>query len=59
MKMGKLAKLPKLTLLGRCVLLIVAELLANAICWTAAGLAFGQRDGLIGLALLAWVGGVR
>lgn len=46
----------KFTLLGRAILLVTGELLANAICWIAAALALRQADGLLGLALLAWVG---
>jgi hypothetical protein len=45
----------RLTLLGRAAALISGELFANAIVWTAAGLAFRQADGILGLALLAWV----
>lgn len=45
----------KPTLLGRAILLISAELLANAVCWIAAALALRQADGLLGLAFLAWV----
>ena len=45
----------KLTLFGRAAALISAELIANAIVWIAAGLAYSQADGVIGLALLAWV----
>jgi high-affinity nickel-transport protein len=44
-----------LTLFGKAVLLIAAELGFNAICWVAAGICLSQADGLIGLALLAWV----
>jgi hypothetical protein len=35
--------------------LIAGELVFNAACWIAAALTLGQADGLIGLALLAWV----
>ncbi|WWC69592.1 uncharacterized protein I206_103535 [Kwoniella pini CBS 10737] len=49
----------KLTLLGRATLLILGELLANAICWIAAGICFRDADGLLGLALLAWTIGLR
>ena len=45
----------RLTLFGRAVLLVAGEIAFNAICWIAAGLTLGQADGLIGLALLAWV----
>lgn len=50
-----LRSLPRPTLLGRAVALIGGELLFNAAMWVAAGIAFGQRDGLLGIALLAWV----
>ncbi|WVR05065.1 hypothetical protein IAU60_002077 [Kwoniella sp. DSM 27419] len=49
----------RLTLLGRAIALIGAELLANAACWIAAALCFRQADGLLGLALLAWTIGLR
>ncbi|KAK4689934.1 nickel/cobalt transporter (NiCoT) family protein, partial [Tremellales sp. Uapishka_1] len=49
----------ELTLFGRSVLLICAEILANAVIWVTAGLTLGQHDGLIGLALLAWTIGLR
>ncbi|WWD01555.1 hypothetical protein V866_008500 [Kwoniella sp. B9012] len=49
----------KLTLLGRSILLVSGELLANAICWIAAGICFRDADGLLGLALLAWTIGLR
>lgn len=48
----------RLTILGRSVLLIVSELVVNAICWTAAGLLFGRHSessGFLSLAVLAWV----
>lgn len=54
---GKIRK-PRLTLLGRSILLIVSELLANAICWIVAGIVFGKHynaQSLLSLALLAWV----
>jgi high-affinity nickel-transport protein len=44
-----------LTLFGQAILLISGEILANAVCWIAAALTLGQADGLLGLALLAWV----
>jgi hypothetical protein len=44
-----------LTLFGRAILLVSGEVLANAVCWVAAALTLGQADGLLGLALLAWV----
>lgn len=47
--------LRKLTLLGRAIALVAGELLFNAVCWIAAGICFGKTDGILGLALLAWV----
>jgi hypothetical protein len=45
-----------LTLFGRSVALISGEVLANAVIWIAAGICFAREaDGLLGLALLAWV----
>ncbi|KAI9510607.1 NicO-domain-containing protein [Russula earlei] len=52
----------RLTLFGRSAALVVCELLANAACWTAAGILFGGRKGtqpILGLALLAWTIGLR
>ncbi|ORY22758.1 high-affinity nickel-transport protein-domain-containing protein [Naematelia encephala] len=49
----------RLTLLGRALALVSAELLANAIVWTIAGIFLSQADGLMGLALLAWTIGLR
>ena len=43
------------TLLGRAIALISGELLANAVIWIAAGLAYSKAGGVLGLALLAWV----
>ena len=48
----------RLTLLGRSVVLILCELLANATCWIVAGILFGRNEDtqpILGLALLAWV----
>ena len=48
----------RLTLFGRSLLLILCEILANAACWIAAGIAFGRREetrSTLSLALLAWV----
>jgi hypothetical protein len=50
---GQLSRKP--TLLGRAIILISGEVLANVVCWIAAALALRQADGLLGLALLAWV----
>ncbi|EJC97755.1 NicO-domain-containing protein [Fomitiporia mediterranea MF3/22] len=52
----------KLTLFGRSLFLIILEILANAACWIAAGIAFGRREetrGTLSLALLAWTIGLR
>ncbi|KAL5481000.1 hypothetical protein ACEPAI_9941 [Sanghuangporus weigelae] len=52
----------KLTLLGRSLLLIFLELVANAVCWIAAGISFGRRNetrSTLNLALLAWTIGLR
>lgn len=50
--------LPRLTLFGRSVLLVAAELLANAACWIVCAILFGRRPEtrpILSLALLAWV----
>ncbi|KAL1735641.1 high-affinity nickel-transport protein-domain-containing protein [Schizophyllum commune] len=55
-------RLPRLTLLGRSLLLVVAELLINAVFWAVAGILFGKNDdtkSILGLALLAWTLGLR
>ncbi|KAL1753727.1 high-affinity nickel-transport protein-domain-containing protein [Schizophyllum commune] len=54
-------QLPRLTLLGRSLLLVVAELLVNAVFWAVAGILFGKNDtrSILGLALLAWTLGLR
>ncbi|EIW59722.1 NicO-domain-containing protein [Trametes versicolor FP-101664 SS1] len=54
--------LPRLTLFGRSVLLLAAELLANAVCWIVCGILFGRRAetrSILSLALLAWTIGLR
>ncbi|KAF8073736.1 NicO-domain-containing protein [Lyophyllum atratum] len=69
---GPLSRLPfvpvmpplffKPTLLGRSLLLATSEVVANAICWIVAGIAFGRnRDTqpILSLALLAWTLGLR
>jgi hypothetical protein len=53
--LGALRPLPRLTLLGRAIVLISGELVFNAVCWIVAALVLNQADGLLGLALLAWV----
>jgi len=43
---------------GRSLLLLISEVLANAICWILAGIIFGRRKStqpILSLALLAWV----
>ena len=48
----------RLTLFGRSLLLLSAELLANAACWIVAGILFGKDPGrqlILSLSLLAWV----
>ena len=54
----KFQSLPRLTLFGRSLLLVVFELLVNAVCWIVAGLLFGRHREtrpILSLALLAWV----
>lgn len=43
------------TILGRAIVLVLGLLLANAAIWVAAGICFSQADGLLGIAMLAWV----
>ncbi|KAH7885314.1 NicO-domain-containing protein [Phlebopus sp. FC_14] len=45
----------RLTVFGRAVLLIVLEVLANAICWAVAS----RFHSILGLAILAWTIGLR
>ncbi|CAA7262937.1 unnamed protein product [Cyclocybe aegerita] len=55
-------KLPRLTLFGRSLLLITSEIVANAVCWIAAGISFGKSSetrSILSLALLAWTLGLR
>ncbi|CAE7115445.1 unnamed protein product [Rhizoctonia solani] len=57
-----LPKLPRLTIFGRSLLLIICELLINALFWVVAGLLFGRRNethSIINLCLLAWTIGLR
>ncbi|KAJ4482027.1 NicO-domain-containing protein [Lentinula aciculospora] len=52
----------QLTLFGRSLFLVTCELLANALCWTAAGVMFGrteETESILGLAMLAWTLGLR
>ncbi|KAF6757422.1 NicO-domain-containing protein [Ephemerocybe angulata] len=52
----------RLTLLGRSTVLLVAELLANGICWAVAAILFVPKQetrSLMSLALLAWTLGLR
>jgi len=54
--------LPRLTLFGRSLALIVCELLANAACWVVAGVLFGRNSAtqpILSLALLSWTIGLR
>jgi len=68
------SKIPRLTLFGRSLLLILAELLLNAVCWIVAGILFsrfskatedsdekgeGPAKSILGLAMLAWTLGLR
>ncbi|KAK7469310.1 hypothetical protein VKT23_003794 [Stygiomarasmius scandens] len=68
------SKIPRLTLFGRSLLLILAELLLNATCWIVAGILFskfskategsdekgeGPAKSILGLAMLAWTLGLR
>ncbi|PBK74915.1 NicO-domain-containing protein [Armillaria solidipes] len=62
MRSCALCRLPRLTLFGRSLLLVASELLANAICWTIAGILFGrsrETQPILSLALLAWTLGLR
>ncbi|KAK0221791.1 NicO-domain-containing protein [Armillaria fumosa] len=62
MRSCTLRRLPRLTLFGRSLLLVSSELLANAICWTVAGILFGrsrETQPILSLALLAWTLGLR
>ncbi|KAK0244159.1 NicO-domain-containing protein [Armillaria nabsnona] len=62
MRSCALLRLPRLTLFGRSLLLVTSELLANAICWTVAGILFGrsrETQPILSLALLAWTLGLR
>jgi len=48
----------RLTLFGRSITLIAAELLANVALWITAGILFGrdaEKRKVLGLALIAWV----
>jgi hypothetical protein len=51
-------RVPKLTIFGRSLLLIVLELFMNALFWVVAGILFGSNNAsrpVLNLALLAWV----
>ncbi|KAI0333765.1 NicO-domain-containing protein [Cubamyces sp. BRFM 1775] len=57
-----LLAMPRLTILGRSVLLLTAELLANAVCWVVCAILFGRHAEtrpILSLALLAWTIGLR
>ena len=52
------ARVPRLTIFGRSVLLLTAEVLANAVCWIVCAILFARRPAtrpILSLALLAWV----
>ncbi|KAK7048451.1 Nickel/cobalt efflux system [Favolaschia claudopus] len=52
----------RLTLLGRCVLLMSSLVLANAVCWIVTAILFGRNPDtqpILSLALLAWTLGLR
>ncbi|BGP18064.1 hypothetical protein JCM10213_008400 [Rhodosporidiobolus nylandii] len=52
----------RLTLLGRCVALVLGEFATNAACWIAAGLVFGrseERRAVLSLCIVAWTLGLR
>ncbi|KIM33656.1 hypothetical protein M408DRAFT_326314 [Serendipita vermifera MAFF 305830] len=56
--------LPRLTILGRSIILISVLVLFNVACWVAAALSFkphdsGESSGIMGLAMLAWTIGLR
>ncbi|KAJ3759909.1 NicO-domain-containing protein [Lentinula raphanica] len=54
--------IPSLTLFGRSLALLTCEILANALCWVAAGVMFGRTEetkSILGLAMLAWTLGLR
>ncbi|KAJ7112859.1 NicO-domain-containing protein [Mycena crocata] len=55
-------RMPRLTLFGRSLMLMVSLLLVNAVCWIVAGILFGRKSDtqpLLSLALLAWTLGLR
>ncbi|KAF8737743.1 hypothetical protein AX14_012409 [Amanita brunnescens Koide BX004] len=52
----------QLTLLGRAVLLLTSELIANAVCWAIAAILFSRSSAtrpILSYALLAWTFGLR
>ena len=55
--MRAVRKMPRrrLSLFGRALVLVGAEIGVNAVVWIIAGICFGHTDGILGLALLAWV----
>ncbi|KAI0632023.1 NicO-domain-containing protein [Trametes polyzona] len=60
--LNAIRRLPRLTLFGRSVVLVAAELLANAVCWVVAAILFGRHEetrSILSLALLAWTIGLR
>ncbi|THV00852.1 NicO-domain-containing protein [Dendrothele bispora CBS 962.96] len=74
-RVRRLLPIPRLTLFGRSLLLISAEVILNAICWAVAGVLFsrfsnassnnttkdeeGSARSVLGLAMLAWTLGLR
>jgi hypothetical protein len=44
-----------LTIFGRSLLLLIAELSVNVICWVVCGILFRKKTSVLGLALLSWV----
>ncbi|GAA6004137.1 hypothetical protein JCM10207_002444 [Rhodosporidiobolus poonsookiae] len=52
----------RLTLLGRCIALVLGEIGANAALWVAAGIVWGRKEetrGVLSLAIVAWTLGLR
>ncbi|KAF8349478.1 NicO-domain-containing protein [Amanita rubescens] len=52
----------RLTLFGRAILLLIAELIANALCWVIAAILFARSSTtrlIMDYALLAWTFGLR
>jgi nickel/cobalt transporter (NiCoT) family protein len=48
----------RLTLFGRSLLMVLAEVFANVLLWVISGILFGRHEetrSILGLSLLAWV----